>query len=162
MNWAVFWQALGSVATTAAVIVALWQTRFVNNKKAKISFVENRIIVPAIALGSYGYMPESAYVGLEFANIGNRKIIIKSFWVELSNDVRAVIAPEVTPVDTLTWPVEVDIEESVFLPWSKEKFLEFIQNEERLDLNRKLTFCVCDTTGKIYKCITPKVLQKYL
>lgn len=162
MNWIVFWQGLGAIATTAAVIVALWQAKFANHKKAKVAFVEEMVIMPAVALGSLGYMPETAYVGVDFTNIGNRKIIIKSFWVELPSNIRAVIAPEVTPVNTLSWPVEVDIEESVFLPWEREKFLGFIRNEERLPRKQKLTFCVGDTTGKIYKCKTPKALQNYL
>ncbi|MBR4879078.1 MAG: hypothetical protein IKU13_04540, partial [Clostridia bacterium] len=106
--------------------------------------------------------PEKTYVGVNFANTGNRKIIIKSFWLELPNDVRAVIAPEATPVNPLSWPVEVDIEESVFIPWDRKKFLDLIQNEKGLLHNKKLTFCVCDTAGKTYKCKTQKVLQKYL
>lgn len=162
MNWAVFWQALGAIATTAAVIVALYQTRVANLKKAKISFVENMTIVPAVPMGVLGYMPKNQYVGVDFVNTGNRKIIIQNFWIELPNGVKAVISPEQTPIGTLSWPVSVDIEESVFIPWEKAKFLKYLNEEKTLPRNKKITFCVTDSTGVIYKCTTPKTFQQYI
>ena len=162
MDWAGFWQALSAIATTAAVIVALHQTRVANLKKAKISFVENMTLVPTVPIGVIGHIPKNQYVGVDFANTGNRKIIIQNFWIELPNGVKAVINPEQTPIGSLSWPVSVDIEESVFIPWEKAKFLNYLNGEKRLPRDKTVTFCVTDSTGVIYKCNTPKTLQQYI
>ena len=162
MDWNIFWEAMSAIATTAAVIVALYQTRVANLKKAKISFVENMTIVPTVPMGVLGYMPKNQYVGVDFVNTGNRKIIIQSFWIEHPDGVKAVINPEQTPIGLLSWPVSVDIEESVFIPWEKVKFLNYLNGEKSLPRNKTITFCVTDSTGVIYRCSTPKTLQQYI
>lgn len=152
----------GSVATFGAVVVALWQTKYANKKKAKLSFVDNLTITPAFPIGSLGYMPETQYVGVDFTNVGNRKIIIKNFWMELPDNHHTIIFPASTPIGTVSLPLELDIEESVFLPWEKEKFLEFLKHEESLPQDSTLTFCVTDSTGVTYKCKTKKFVGEYL
>ena len=49
-----FWTAfgaiggtLGAIATTAAVIVALWQTKYANKKRLKVEFSYNIVVVPS-------------------------------------------------------------------------------------------------------------------
>lgn len=162
MNWSVFWEAAGAISTFAAVVVALWQTRYANKKKAKLSFVDKITISPAFPIGTIGYMPETQYVGLEVTNIGNRKIIIKSFFLEMPDNYRAIIQPAQTPIGSISLPTELDIEESVFLPWEKEKFLKFIENEKDLPKDKKMFFCITDSTGVTYKCKTKKNLSEYL
>ena len=56
LDWTLFWTAvgaiggtLGAIATTAAVIVALWQTKYSQKKKLKLAFSDNVEI--AIGLG---------------------------------------------------------------------------------------------------------------
>jgi len=39
-DWGMFWQAASAIATTAAVIVALWQTKYVNKKRVKLIYGE--------------------------------------------------------------------------------------------------------------------------
>ena len=53
MDWNLFWAAFGAIggtvgalATAAAVIVALWQTKYSYKKKLKLSFTDNITIVP--------------------------------------------------------------------------------------------------------------------
>lgn len=48
MDWNLFWSAfgaiggtLGAVATTAAVVVALWQTKYSQKKIIKLAFSDN-------------------------------------------------------------------------------------------------------------------------
>lgn len=48
MDWALFWNAFGAIggtlgvlATTIAVIVALWQTKYSQKKKIKLCFNED-------------------------------------------------------------------------------------------------------------------------
>ena len=54
MDWELFWTAfgaiggtLGAIATTAAVIVALWQTKYANKKRLKVEFSDNIVVVPS-------------------------------------------------------------------------------------------------------------------
>lgn len=162
IDWSIFWEAASAIATTAAVIVALWQTKYSNKKKAKLSFVEKMSIVPVNSLETIGHMPKNQYVGINFSNVGNRKIIIKCFWLELPNNIRAVIQPDVIPIGSVSWPIEVNIEESVFLPWLRGKFLSFLEEEKTLKPNQRLTFCVEDSIGTTYKCVTTKTVQQYL
>ena len=51
IDWEMFWQAASAIATTAAVIVALWQTGYQNKKKLKIKFVENMTYLPNTGRG---------------------------------------------------------------------------------------------------------------
>ena len=162
LNWNIFWEAAGAIATFSAVVVALWQTKYVNNKKAKLHFTDNVSFAPVFLNGDVGDVLNTKYVGINFINVGNRKIIIKSFWVELPDNCCAIIQPDAIPTRIVSLPVELDIEESVFLPWAKEKFLKFISNENPLNSKQKLVFGVTDSTGVTYKCKTPKTVSEYL
>lgn len=42
-DWGMFWQAASAIATAVAAIIALWQTRYQNRKKVKITFNESVI-----------------------------------------------------------------------------------------------------------------------
>ena len=158
INWSIFWEAASAIATFSAVVVALWQTKYANRKKAKVAF--NYIkIVPSISVVD---TPDYKYVGVRVSNVGNRKIIIKNMLLELPNKNCAIIQLDATPLETISFPIELDIEETVFLPWKEEKFLRLLESEESLRRNQKLTFNIIDSVGSIYKCKTPKTVQQYL
>jgi len=159
VDWGVFWQAAGAIATTLAVIVALWQTRYANKKKLKLAFHDKVTMVPASAIGTY---KKNTYVTLDVANIGNRKINITNWFIKMPNGVSAVICPDITPAGLISLPKELDIEENIVLPWSREKFIKFLKDSHELSRNKKLTFCVADTTGSIYSCKTTKTVQRYI
>lgn len=76
MDWNLFWSAfgaiggtLGAVATTAAVVVALWQTKYSQKKIIKLAFSDNFQL----------YNPNTGesvkFIGLSVTNTGNRKVI---------------------------------------------------------------------------------------
>ena len=73
-DWAMFWQAASAIATTAAVIVALWQTRYQNKKKLKIEFIENVTYLPSTGSGT---ITKNQYFSVDIANVGNRKVCIQ-------------------------------------------------------------------------------------
>ena len=84
MDWNLFWSAfgaiggtLGAVATTAAVVVALWQTKYSQKKIIKLTFSDNFQL----------YNPNTGesvkFIGLSVTNIGNRKVIIRTWGVHL-------------------------------------------------------------------------------
>lgn len=69
---------LAAIATTAAVLVALWQTKYANRKKLKSYFSgDNTIVNP----NSY---TTKNYVGMNITNIGNKKVILSS-WEIITN-----------------------------------------------------------------------------
>ena len=82
--------------------------------------------------------------------------------MEINKKYQLIIQPAQTPIGTVSLPVELDIEESIFLPWEKEKFLKFLRQDHSLSPNSKLTFCVTDSTGVTYKCKTKKSVAELL
>lgn len=157
--WDTFWNAASAIATTAAVIVALWQTKYANRKKLKVKFIEKMTIVPQNAIGK---IPKNQYVGLDIINIENRKVIINQVWIQLPENMRAVIQPDIIPGLNFTFPLELDVEQSTFFPWCANKFLDYIKSEKKFLKNQRLIFCISDTTGVIYKCKTPKTIGEYI
>lgn len=96
MDWYLFWTAfgaiggtIGSIATAAAVIVALWQTKYNYKKKLKLSFSNNITIVPENGNKFYHY------VGVTITNIGNRDVIIKNWGFILNNGSKMMIVETV-------------------------------------------------------------------
>lgn len=62
----------GGVATTLAVIVALWQTKYTHKKKLKIYFIDN------FQLYNQNTGASVKYIGVRITNIGNRKLIVQN------------------------------------------------------------------------------------
>jgi len=94
-----FWNAFGAIggtvgalATAGAVAVALWQTKFSQNKKLKVSFTDDIAVVPDG--GNVVYR----YVGVSVVNIGNRDVILSSWGFELSNGQRILIVPDTSRI----------------------------------------------------------------
>ena len=87
MDWTLFWTAFGAIggtvgafATAAAVIVALWQTKYNQKKKLKLSFSEDITIVPEN--GNVFYR----YIGVSVTNIGNRDVIISNWGFKMHTE----------------------------------------------------------------------------
>ena len=99
MDWNLFWTAvgaiggsIGAIATFSAVVVALWQTKYNNRKKLKVTVTEKNSVVS---------MKDNQifhYVGLSVINIGNRDVVIKSWGFELNGDSRLVIISELSEI----------------------------------------------------------------
>lgn len=158
-DWGMFWQAASAIATTFAVAVALWQTKYQNLKKVKITFNESVIY----ALGhSLGLATNYQYVSLDVVNTGNRKIIISRCGIKLSNDYLWLIFPDQTPIGMVNLPIELDVEQSVSLPWKKENFIKVLRELNEYPQDKKVSFFVQDITGAYYMCKSTKTIQQYL
>ena len=94
MDWNLFWTAfgaiggtLGAVATTAAVVVALWQTKYSQKKIIKLGFSDNFQL----------YNPNTGesvkFIGISVTNTGNRKVIIRTWGVHLKEGSAIVMPP---------------------------------------------------------------------
>ena len=78
-QWSLFWDAFGAIggtvgalATAAAVIVALWQTKFSVRKKLKLSFDPHTVVMTP-------QNQKVRFVSLTVVNIGNRDVVIQKW-----------------------------------------------------------------------------------
>lgn len=169
MDWNLFWSAfgaiggtLGALATTIAVIVALWQTKYNQKKKIKLSFCEDITIVQQNAKVFH------RYVGVKVTNIGNRDIVISSWGFKLHDGERVVVVKDTSPISSLIQidlPHKLAIEESIDLTYSKKYFLEVLLENiqsKKIQQNQKLAFYVIDSTGKFYIVKTPQKVEEIL
>lgn len=85
-DYSLFWtafaavgQAVGAIATSAAVIITLWQIRYANRKKLNLRFSDNNVV-----FSENGNL-EFHFVNLTVTNIGNRNVIIKNWGIKVSN-----------------------------------------------------------------------------
>ena len=123
-DWGMFWQAASAIATAVAAIIALWQTRYQNRKKVKITF--NESVIYAFG-GSLELADKCQYVSLDVVNTGNRKIIISNYGIKLPDGYKWVILQEPTPAGITKLPAELDIEQCVSFAWKKDKFIMQLQ-----------------------------------
>jgi hypothetical protein len=150
-----FWGALSSVATIAAVVTAFaivkYDHKLNNRKKIKIEWRDALVVrgdgVPIITI--------------KFINIGNRKIIIDSFCI--------VLSPSRREFQTLEWieklPYPLEIEEATTFIVPALEFARGIQkeiNEENLTPNEEIILKMTDTTGREYIHKTGKKFSDYL
>ena len=161
-NWEMFWQAASAIATTAAVIVALWQTRYQNKKKLKVEFVEN---MTYILNGGRGIVKKNSYFVVNIVNVGNRKVYIEHFGF-LGKDKNGLHERVIQPAEPfgkpIEFPYELDIEQNLSCPLEKLDFLIKLKEGNLLEEDKKLIFFAKDSTGEFYTCQTPKTLRQYL
>lgn len=168
MDWILFWTAFGAIggtfgaiATAVAVVVALWQTKYSQQKKIKIFFSDR------YALCNQNSGETINYVGVTASNVGNRKVIISNWGIKLKEyDVFAVTPSDAIGLEKMAYvklPLTLDIEEKVDLQWQKDRFELFLKaNEKNIEKNKPLTFFVQDSTGKRYKVKTKETASHYM
>lgn len=169
MDWNLFWTAvgaiggsIGAIATFSAVVVALWQTKYNNRKKLKVTVTEKNSVVS---------MKDNQifhYVGLSVINIGNRDVVIKSWGFELNGDSRLVIISELSPLGEIIsakLPHRLSIEEGIDLFYEKKHFLKTLEdyiNKGELDGDKPVRFYVQDSTNKRHYAETKKSAKALL
>lgn len=173
MDWTLIWTAvgaiggtLGALATSIAVIVALWQTKYSQKKKIKVCFTD--LITLTSNLPSDNVRVE--YVGIDVTNIGNRDVIIQSwgFVLQPKSNGKVLILPDRTLYGELVrieLPKRLALEESITLVYAKELFQNVLIDNcsvGKLNSKKKLQFYVCDSTGKYYYAKTQKKIESYL
>lgn len=168
MDWSLFWaafgavgQAVGAVATAAAVIVALWQTRFNQRKKLKVSFSD------AVTILSPAYDKKYEFISVTITNIGNRETVINSWGFELLGGKTMMFVPDTTQIGIAIQPPlpqRLDLEDSITLYQRKTLFIQAISGsikEGVLMPDQPIRFYVIDSTGKKYHVCTPKPASDY-
>lgn len=174
MDWNLFWTAFGAIggtigalATTAAVIVALWQTKYTHKKKLKLKFDDNTKI-----MGGSGQLMADM-VSMTVTNIGNREVIIDRWGFKLKDNKEIHIFSELSMENTSIYirealrpkfPYKLALEESVTLYYEKALFLKIVPEyceKKELNLNDKICFWVKDSTGQKYYVKTDKKAKDY-
>lgn len=175
MDWMVFWTAFGAIggsigalATAAAVIVALWQTKYAYKKKLKLTFCDD------VKIASNAGMLITELISLTITNIGNKTILLDSWGFKLKGSKRMKIftnlPSETIPCQirsqfTIKTPYELIPEHTVTFYYEKEKFCQVVtqscENKE-LDEKQKIKFYVTDSTNTDYFAISTKSAKSYL
>ncbi len=156
-------QAVGALATSAAVIVTLWQIRYANRKKVKMRFSDKNVV-----FSENGNL-EFHFVNLTVTNIGNRNIIVRNWGIKVSKKQNLLIVPDVTnPIVKVLQkqlPCTLEPEESLDLVFDVKLFLrnlkEQVENGTFKEKDR-LTLYMVDSTGREYCIISDKSIKKYI
>ena len=153
MDINLFWTAFGAIggtvgalATAVAVIVALWQTKYSQKKKLKLSFYSGI----AVMIENKEYL----FVGISIANVGNRDVVIQNWGWCLDNKELMLVHPILDfPLNQMQvqLPYKLSIEEQITLYLPKDNFLMNISEniqKKTLKANKPIKFWVLDSTGK--------------
>lgn len=156
-------QAVGAIATSAAVIVTLWQIRYANRKKVKLRFTDNNVV-----FSERGNL-EFHFVNLKVTNIGNRNIIVSNWGIKVSKGYNLLFITDVSnPVVKAIQkplPCTLEPEESVDMVFDIKLFLKNLREEVKkgtFSEKEKLTLYVVDSTGKEYRTKSNKTIEKYI
>ena len=164
IEWETFWTALSAIATATAVVVALfivkWQDVISNRKKLKIEWLncsDTHTTQDKALYASYKGFHEGltlSGIKVRFVNIGNRKLILQDVAIELANDMKYPLIPEIFEKNPgMNFPCTLEIEETSEFWIPIERFIKDINqkiNEKRISPNEKINLVVEDTVGKKY------------
>ncbi len=157
--------AVGTIATFSAVVVALWQTKYANQKRLKCCFTENN------TLCSSNMSQHKSYVGMDITNIGNKKVIVKSWGIKTPNQFLLIITyianlPNADIFDkmiSVKTPYDLEAERNITLFYAKDLFHKQIKNLiDSGEMKESILFIVKDSTGKEYKVKSKKPANYYL
>jgi len=178
-NWDMV-TALGTVfaalATSAAVIVALYQAKWSNQKRMKLKFEDI-----SIAENTDEKNPVQ-YICLTLTNTGNRKIIVTDwgYFIQLnsvSKNKMVLIESKARyhHIQTATLNLnesfkefEIEIENQHRLYYPRDELLKSIRTFGRkkakslIKIGASITFFVTDSTGKRYRYLLKKSVEDYL
>ena len=156
-------QAVGAIATAAAVIVTLWQIKYANRKRLRLSFSDKNVV-----FSENGDL-EFHFVNLTVTNIGNRNVIIKNWGIKVSKNQNLLIVPDIkNPIIKMIQkplPCTLEPEESMDLVFEIKLFLRNLREQVkdgRFSEKDKLTLYVTDSTGKMYFVKSKKTIKKYI
>lgn len=156
-------QAVGAISTAAAVIVTLWQIKYANRKRLRLSFSDKNVV-----FSENGNL-EFHFVNLTVTNIGNRNVIIKNWGIIVSKKQNLLIVPDIkNPIVKMIQkplPCTLEPEESMDLVFEIKLFLRNLREQVKdgvFSEKDKLTLYVVDSTGKMYFVKSEKTIKKYI
>ena len=82
-KWSIAISVLSAVATFGAVIVALWQVKYANKKKIKITITKVAQVIQNIATMTFNNKA-ILMLSVKVVNIGNRKIKLTDWGIQIN------------------------------------------------------------------------------
>ena len=145
--WGIAISIISAIATLAAVIVALWQTKYSNKKKLKLSFTTKAQMIQNMATLQFE-KKAILLLSVSVVNIGNRKVVLADWGFQFDK----TNALQIVNINNNVFPYELEIE------CAKELQADLlgvrnalIQNKDKIGKDKKkLTVYVTDSTGKKY------------
>ena len=169
MDWNLFWTAFGAiggtfgaVATFAAVVVALWQTKNSYKKKLQLSFTDDIAVLPENGNGVY------RYIGVTVTNVGNRDVVIQNWGFICHDKSKMLIVPDTSRIGRMLQtqlPHKLQVEEGLSLYYDKTLFRSALDEQIKkgsLNLKKRIKFYVTDSTSKVYYTLTKKTVKEML
>lgn len=166
VNWNLFWNAFGAIgttfsaiATTVAVIVALWQTKIAYRKKIKIEFKENSIFQAWNGSGL------EHVVIFKISNVGNRNITLNSLSIHLDGGYTIALFPDKFRDKTIEFPYLLNIETSTEIIMRYSQFVQYLADIVEKDpmlADKKMLIMVTDSVGDEYCLKLRKTLKLFL
>jgi hypothetical protein len=156
-------QAVGAIATAAAVIITLWQIKYANKKRLNLRFSDKNVV-----FSENGNL-EFHFVNLTVTNIGNRNVIVKNWGIKVSKKQNLLIVPDIkNPIVKMIQkplPCTLEPEETMDLVFDIKLFLRNLREQIKdgvFSENDKLTLYVVDSAGKMYFAKSEKTIKKYI
>jgi len=167
------WEAISSIATIFAVIIALFITKWqdiLNNKKViKLEWlnVENN--------GDFRFYYQDFTkerrldeICIKFVNTGNRNVILKGFYIEFPNKEKSTILPEAINIknktNEISFPCKLEPEmvSQIHIPFMEilfgfKKFIE----DRKINESNHIVIVAYDTTNKTYSLNTRITYKTY-
>lgn len=158
-DWGMFWQAASSIATTAAVVVALWQVKYANKKRVKLIYGEQ-----------FRYNRENRknwetyrYTTIDIVNTGNRKVVVQQLGVELPDGFRYNLNEDIEFERQLCcFPIELEPEQFIKCLWLNDDFRDLLVTRHLHENNKRITFYIQDSTGIYYRRKASKTPKQFL
>ena len=150
---------IGAMATFAAVVVALWQTKWSNRKRLKLSVQEGIHIIDNKSLRT---------VTLRITNIGNKRVIIDhfSFYIKKKESQFMPFSIIQNGIEEMFTPKTIEVDECLYLSVPLERFIDYLQKQEHVNKyfmpSAKITFCVTEKTGREYTVLSGGTIKDYL
>ena len=156
-------QVIGAIATALAVIITLWQIKFANRKKVKMTFSDNNVV-----FSENGNL-EFHFVCLSVSNIGNRNIIVQNWGIKVSKKQNLLIVPDVKNpiIKMIQKPLlyTLEPEQSMDLLFDIKLFVKNLQEQVDQGTFRntdKIMLYVVDSVGKKYYLKSRKTIKQYI
>lgn len=160
-KWSIAISVLSAVATFGAVIVALWQVKYANKKKIKITITKVAQVIQNIATMTFNNKA-ILMLSVKVVNIGNRKIKLTDWGIQI-NRKEAFQIVALNP-HTSKLPVDLEIENSVLLQTDFSGLCNALKNNNMKlgNLKHKPKVYVMDSTGKKHYKKMPQSYSYYL
>jgi len=160
-----FWTAMSSIATIAAVVVALfivkWQDKVRNCKRIRIEY--SHLAAGSIIFDGFKDDRVIENILIKFINVGNRKVIIEGVKFEYSNGTSTAYRYLLAQSEhDMTLPCSLEIEEAKRLTIPYPDFINAIHEGFIRRPKDEIVIVATDTSGKMYRCRTGIRYEQYL